>query len=224
MQIALIGYGKMGRLIEKLALSEGHTVCAKLNSPQWNPGELKNADVCMDFSHPKSAMENIKKAALAGKNVIMGTTGWTDQLDEVKKCVETGQIGFLHSPNFSIGVALFLRIVEEAARLFDTFEEYDIAGWECHHALKADSPSGTAKAILQRLSDKMERKKNPEFSSVRCGNFPGTHSVIFDSPEDTITLTHQARNREGFARGALAAAEWLKGRSGFYTLDDMLKF
>lgn len=222
MKIALIGYGKMGRLVEKAAPERGHLITAKIHPRHWRPEEIENADICIDFSHPDCAVGNLKWAASMRKNFVMGTTGWTEHLDAVKQLVKDSGIGFLYAPNFSIGIALFLRIVEEAAKLIAPFEEYDCGGWECHHALKADSPSGTAQAILGRLTDIM-KEKNPQFTSTRCGSFPGTHTLIFDSPADTITLSHQARSRDGFVQGALSAAEWLQGKSGFFTLQDMLK-
>lgn len=224
MKIALIGYGKMGRLIEKLAIDQGDTISVKINTPHWSCQELEDADICIDFSHPDSVIKHVKQAAAMRKNIVVGTTGWTKHLDEVKSIVNISGIGLLYSPNFSIGVALFLKLIEDAAQLFDTFEEYDIGGWECHHAEKIDSPSGTAQAMLESLQKKLlQRKKIPQISSLRCGNFPGTHSLIFDSPVDTITVTHQARSREGFARGALSAADWLIGKSGFFTLEDLIK-
>jgi 4-hydroxy-tetrahydrodipicolinate reductase len=221
MQIALIGYGKMGRLIEKIAEEKGHTICAKINPRQWHPEAINAADICIDFSHPECAFNNIQRIAEKKKNIVMGTTGWTEHLEDVKTLVDKADIGFLHAPNFSIGVVLFLQIIEKAAELISPFEEYECSGWECHHAQKADSPSGTAHAILERLNDKL--KKKPPISSIRSGSFPGTHTLYFDSPADTITLSHQARNRNGFAHGALTAAEWLKDKSGFFTLEDMLR-
>lgn len=240
MKIVLIGYGKMGRLIEEIALQKEHTIIARIHPSgalsSIDENLIRHADMCIDFSTPESALPNIRTIAALKKNIVMGTTGWYEHLDEVKQIVQENQIGFLFSPNFSIGVHLFKNIVESAAQLINEFEDYDVAGYEIHHNQKADSPSGTAKSIVHTLLEKIKRKTAPvydimdrpmaphelHFSSIRCGSIPGTHTVLFDSPADTITITHQARNREGFARGAVAAAEWLEDKKGFFTLDDMI--
>lgn len=239
MKIALIGYGKMGKLIEDIALQKEHTIVAKIHpsSSSIEENQIKQADVCIDFSIPQAALSNIRMLAQLKKNIVMGTSGWYDHLDEVKQIVQNHQIGFLFSPNFSIGVHIFRHIIESAALLINEFEDYDIAGQEIHHNQKLDSPSGTTKSIVYTLLEKIKRKTTPvydlidraiaphelHFPSIRCGFHPGTHSVIFDSPADTITITHQARNREGFARGAVLAAEWLHGKKGFFTIDDMIQ-
>lgn len=240
MKIVLLGYGKMGRLIEEIALQKEHCVVAKVH-PSGPLATIKDtilqqADICIDFSNPESALENIRTIAKMKKNLVMGTTGWYEHLEEAKNIVKQSGIGFLYSPNFSIGVHLFKNIVEKAAILLNHFDDYDVCGFEIHHNEKVDAPSGTAKSLVHSLLDKIERKTHPvyhldnrpiashelQFSSLRCGSAPGTHTVIFDSPADTITLSHQARNRDGFARGAVAAAEWLEGKKGFFTLDDMI--
>ncbi len=234
MKIALIGYGKMGRMVEGAALQKGYEVVFK--GREVAPA-IQTADVCIDFSHPNCILENIHAAVKAGVNLVVGTTGWYDRLEHVKAIINESRIGFLYAPNFSLGVHLFIKIVEEAAALLEPFDEYDAAAIELHHSKKADSPSGTAKALANALLSKITRKQSVESDSVqgpiephtlhvaslRCGSIPGTHTVIFDSPADTITLTHQARNREGFASGAILAAEWLQGRKGFYSMDDLLK-
>lgn len=240
MKIALIGYGKMGRLIEDIARQKEHAIIAKIHpSGTFSSIDEKlihQADVCIDFSIPQAAFQNICTLAQMKKNIIMGTSGWYEHLDEVKQIVHENQIGFLFSPNFSIGVHLFNSIVKAAAQLINEFEDYDVAGQEIHHNQKIDSPSGTAKSIVYTLLEKIKRKTLPvydivdrpiashelHFPSIRCGSNPGMHRVIFDSPADTITIEHQARNREGFARGAVAAAEWLVGKKGFFTLNDMI--
>jgi 4-hydroxy-tetrahydrodipicolinate reductase len=241
MKIALLGYGKMGRMVEEAALKKGHTIIAKISSHESSqitsstPSSIEHADVCIDFSHPSCVIDNIKKAAQLKKNLIVGTTGWDDHLDFVKKIVKQHQIGFMYAPNFSLGVHLFRRIVAEAATLINAFEEYDIGVIEAHHNKKADSPSGTALSIANVLLERIQRKKRlvydadqepvvPEdihVASIRCGTIPGTHEVVLDSRVDTITLKHVARSREGFAEGAVTAAEWLEGKSGFYTIDDL---
>jgi 4-hydroxy-tetrahydrodipicolinate reductase len=236
MKIALIGYGKMGKMIEAAALLKGHSIVAKVSKDQIeNCSALQQAQVWIDFSHPNCVMENIKKGVKLGKDLVIGTTGWYENLDAVKELVADNNIGFLYSPNFSLGVNLFLKIVAEAAKLMNHIEYYDVSLFESHHNKKADSPSGTAKAIADLLINNITHKNkivcNAEgqiepdalhIASLRCGSIPGTHSVIFDSPADSLTLTHQARNREGFASGAVAAAEWLKGKKGFFTIEDMI--
>lgn len=227
-------------MIEQAALNKGYVIAAKIGPNCFDKiiseKSIVDADVCIDFTHPESALENIKKSATLGKNIVVGTTGWYDGLDEARKIVMENGVGLLYSPNFSLGVALFLEIISEAAALIAPFQTYDVGGFEIHHSQKADSPSGTARAIADRLLSKIPSKKKAQFTlreglgkqdelhfaSARFGYNPGTHSVIFDSPADTITLTHAARNREGFAEGALKAAEWLQNKKGFYTLDNML--
>jgi len=222
MQIALIGYGKMGKLIEQIALQKGHVITSRITATsQITDSNLSQADVCIDFSHPHAILDNTMRVSELKKNLIVGTTGWYEHLPTVKSIVNQANIGFLYSPNFSIGVQLFFKIVKEAAALISHFPEYDVGIFEAHHKAKADSPSGTAKALADVLRTKLQRN---EFntSAMRCGSIPGTHTVMFDSLVDSICLTHQARSREGFASGAIAAAEWLNGRKGFFTLDAML--
>lgn len=239
MKIALIGYGKMGRMVEEAVLKKGHTVIAKIgtqgNFQEITPSSIGQADICIDFSHPSCIIDNIRQVAQLRKNLVVGTTGWDDQIDIVKGIVKQSQIGLLYSPNFSLGVLLFRRIVAEAASLINRFADYDIGIMESHHNKKADSPSGTAHAIAKILLERIQRKNRlvydaaqgqlaPEdihVASIRCGSIPGTHEVLFDSHVDKITLKHEARSREGFAEGAVTAAEWLKGKQGFYTIDDL---
>lgn len=225
MKLALIGYGNMGKLLHNIAETQGHSVVAICHSK--NPLSLPSsqeavvqADICLDFSTPNEVLEHINILAKLNKSIVVGTTGWTEHLANVEKIVKKTGIGLLHSPNFSLGVALFLNIIKKTAQLMAPFPQYEVAGVEMHHNKKKDCPSGTAKAIEQELS--AHYLQLPPFSSVRVGNIPGTHSVIFDSSEDTITLTHAARNREGFAQGALIAAEWLQGKKGVFTLHDLL--
>lgn len=226
MKIALIGYGKMGKMLDRLAAERGHEVVARIdpkgNTPTIDAASLKNADVCIEFTHPDKALDNIRKIARLKKNLVVGTTGWYGHLDEVKAVVAEHGIGFLYAPNFSVGATLFLKIVAEAAAIIGSNSPYDVAGYEAHHNQKVDAPSGLAKEVIKAVAEKLNRKEIP-FTSLRCGSIPGTHRVIFDSPVDTITITHEARNREGFAHGSLAAAEWLEGKTGFYTLEDLME-
>lgn len=223
LKIALVGYGKMGKILRQKADEKRFQIASIISSKSgenhakaWEAA--KNADVCIDFTESSSLIENVKQAARIKKNIVVGTTGWLDSYDEVKAIVEQAKIGFLYSPNFSLGVALFLKLIEKAGELIGPFKQYDIAGVETHHRNKADIPSGTAIAIKEKL-----KQPSLKFSSVRVGSVPGTHTLIFDSSEDTITLSHAARNRDGFAVGALTAAAWLKGKQGIYTLNDLLK-
>lgn len=238
MNIGIIGYGKMGKLIEQQALLKGHKVTCK-GSPRTifkdTPLDtLKQVDVFIDFSHADAVENNIKQVISLKKNLIEGTTGWDSQNPATKELIYKSGIGFLFSANFSLGVKLFLNILEKAAELMNSFEDYDVSVIEQHHNQKADSPSGTALAVTNVLLPKIERKKTIacntsgkleptqlHVSSLRCGSIPGTHSVLFDSLVDNITITHQARNKDGFASGAVTAAEWLKGKSGIYTLADL---
>lgn len=223
MKIALIGYGQMGQMIEKAALVRGHSIVARINSHTWDEDALQMADICLEFTRPECVLENITKIAKAKKDVIIGTTGWDDKRELVRHIIEENKIGALYSPNFSIGVHLLLAILAHASQLIDAFDEYDVAGIEFHHNRKKDSPSGTGLEIAKTIEENMDRVKNLPFSSVRVGSIPGTHTVLFDSPCDTISITHEARNREGFAKGAVMGAEWLKGKSGFYTFNDCMQ-
>lgn len=241
MKIALIGYGKMGKMVEASALASGHEVISIIGPHCQRTGiseaSVVDADICIDFSHPEHALNNIMSMAALRKNIVMGTTGWYDHLDKVKTVVERSGIGFLYSPNFSLGISLFLELISKAAALVASHGEYDVGGFEIHHSEKADSPSGTAISIARKLIANMPNKKEviydrpnrtmkPEeihFSSCRLGSATGTHSVIFDSLMDSITLTHSAKSRQGFADGAVKAAEWLYQKKGFYTLEDMLQ-
>ncbi|MEK6853802.1 MAG: 4-hydroxy-tetrahydrodipicolinate reductase [Nanoarchaeota archaeon] len=245
MKIALIGYGKMGKEVERVAKLRGHTVCAIVDKSAAGATHkeidasgscLKEADVVVDFTVPTAVIEAIRKVTAAKKNMVVGTTGWYDQMTEAKQLVGQAGTGFIYSSNFSVGVNVFYRIVEAAAKLINKIPEYDVFGYELHHNQKLDSPSGTAKSIADILVksisgkkqvqyDKLDRKINPEeihFASVRAGWIPGTHVVGFDSEADTIELKHAARSRAGFALGAVMAAEWLKGRKGFFTMNDFI--
>jgi 4-hydroxy-tetrahydrodipicolinate reductase len=215
MKIALIGYGKMGRMVETVALQRHHTISSRIGYDICIDAD--DTDIFIDFTHPDCAVDNISACASLGKSLVVGTTGWYERLPEVKKMVEQSNIGLLYAPNFAIGVHLFLRLAANAAKLF---AEYDIAISEEHHNQKADRPSGTALALADVVNKATDRL--PEISSLRCGSIPGTHTLFLDSAVDTITLTHTARSRLGMAEGAVKAAEWLQNRKGLFTLDDML--
>jgi len=257
MKIAIVGYGKMGKMVEHVALEQGYQITAivdpvavsqvpsgaKLFQEITGAGDLCGAEVAIEFTQPGTALANIK--ALSEKKIpsVIGTTGWTDKLNEVRQAVEEAGTALLWSSNFSLGVNLFYRIAWYAAQLADTFPEYDIGGFESHHNKKLDSPSGTAKTLVEGVLARMSRKdtavwetldrrpdpKELHFPSLRVGSVPGQHSLFLDSHADTIEITHTARSREGFASGAVRAAKWLIspngviGRKGFFTMDDMLK-
>ncbi len=238
LKLALIGYGKMGKMVEKAATERGHAVIARVDSQgiKSHLPAIQASDICVDFSHPTSVLSSLERIAPLGKQIVIGTTGWLNHLSAVEKLVDQKKLGIIYAPNFSLGVFLFQQIVDYAASLINPFPEYDVGGFECHHNQKADAPSGTAKTLGKILLDRLERKKSlvydlgdrprkPEelqISTLRYGSVPGTHTIAFDSPADSITLTHQARSREGFASGAVRAAEWIKGKQGLFTLDDMM--
>jgi 4-hydroxy-tetrahydrodipicolinate reductase len=243
MNIALVGYGKMGRELASAAKQRGHSIVASIDptAPEAthkkiNGEVLKDADVVIEFTTPTAVVDNIRAISAAGKNVVVGTTGWGAQMDAVKDMVSKSGIGFLHSSNFSIGVNAFFRMVAEAAKIANKIESFDVYGYELHHNQKADSPSGTAKTIAEILLRNISRKTKTvydkldrapaadelHFSSIRGGSIPGTHVIGFDSAADTIELTHTARNRAGFALGAVMAAEWLAGKKGFFEMKDFV--
>jgi len=216
-RIAIVGYGKMGRLVEHLALARGIEVGAKIDIGD-DPVTIDNVDVAIDFTMPGAVIGNVERIAARGINIVVGTTGWQDQMPRVKEIVEQHDIGLVWSPNFSIGVNAFFRIVEAASRLLNDYEAW---AWEIHHSAKKDAPSGT----LLKLVEEMKRAGytgHVDVASNRAGKIPGTHEIGFDSAADTITLRHTARSREGFALGALKAAEWIAGKKGFHEFSEIL--
>jgi 4-hydroxy-tetrahydrodipicolinate reductase len=220
-KLAIVGYGKMGRLVEQFAPEYGFTVSLKLdefnnaNGEGITAGNFSGVDVAVDFSIPGAVAPNVEAIAPFGVNMVIGTTGWQEHADAVRAAVERHNVGLVWSPNFSIGVNAFVRIVAEAARILAEEQGYGAWAWEIHHDTKKDAPSGT----LLKLVDGMKRAGYPraiDVGSNRAGRHPGTHEVGFDSAADTITLRHTARSREGFARGALKAAQWIVGKKGFH--------
>jgi 4-hydroxy-tetrahydrodipicolinate reductase len=183
---------------------------------------MQDVDVFIDFTKPDAVVENIRNISKFGKNIVVGTTGWNDKINDVKEIVKKNNVGLIYASNFSIGVNVFFKIIGNAAKIMDKLDDYDVFGYELHHNEKLDSPSGTAKSIEKILVKNISRKKSVPFASVRSGNIPGTHVIGFDSSADTIELKHTARNREGFASGAVMAAQWIKGKKGFYSIDDMM--
>lgn len=263
MNIAIVGYGGMGQAVARVAKERGHEVGLVVD-PSAKDGEfgssavfeslaaardgdaLSGVDVVVDFSGADSVVENVGVCAEAGVALVEGTTGWYEKMDEVRGIVEGstgddgsdsgGGIGFLWSSNFSIGVNLYFKMIENAAKLIDKFDEYDIWGHEIHHNKKADSPSGTAKTLEKILLDNVSRKSSVvedkldrrreegeiHFSSLRGGAVNFEHVIGFDSAADTIKISHAARNRDGYALGAVKACEWLAGREGFYGMEDFM--
>jgi len=229
MKIAIIGYGKMGHEIERAAKLMGIAVQCIIDPK--DPGathksidekSMQNVDVCIDFTRPDAVLENINQISKFKKNIVVGTTGWHNSLEKAKEISRKNNLGLVYASNFSIGVNVFFRIIENAAKIMNNLSDYDVFGYELHHNKKLDSPSGTAKSIEKILVSNIKRKKEVPFASVRAGSIPGTHVVGFDSSADTIELKHTARNREGFAIGAIMAAEWINGKKGFYNIDDMM--
>lgn len=234
MNILLVGYGKMGKTIEKIAQSRGHVIVGRVdvNSPDTiNPG----ADVAIEFSQPDAAVENISRCLAAGIPVVCGTTGWLDRLSEVESLTRDNNGGFFYASNYSLGVNIFFKLNEFLARLMNTQAGYDVSIDETHHTEKKDSPSGTAITLAKGIMNEIEAKKewvNESSSdpsklvirSFRQDPAPGTHVVRYHSQVDDIEITHTAHSREGFALGAVLVAEWLKGKKGVFTMNDFLKF
>ncbi len=222
MRIALIGFGKMGREIDAIARAQGETIARVFDSrTPVKPQALEGIDVCIEFSTPEAALANIRACIEAKRDIVVGTTGWLEHLPKLKDDVKDS--GLLYSANFSLGMNIFQRIVSHAAALIEKAPEYDPFIHEVHHRQKKDSPSGTAIRLANILLDTIGRKNKDtlSISSNRAGLVTGTHTVAFDSEADLIELRHTAKNRRGFALGALTAARWLHGRKGVYTMDDV---
>jgi 4-hydroxy-tetrahydrodipicolinate reductase len=231
MKLALIGYGAMGRLVEKQATAAGDQIGIKLtsNDADQNVDELaamlRRHDVVVDFSVGSAVLRNIEASAIAGVPLVEGTTGWKDQEGRVREIVTEHGSALVYGANFSIGVNVFYRIVANAAKLFGGLDQYQVFIEEQHHSRKRDAPSGTALKLKSVLAEFI--KGEIPIASTRAGSIPGTHRVGFDSAADQITLTHMARSREGFAAGALLAARWIVGRKGMYefaeVIDEVIK-
>jgi len=219
-KLAIIGYGKMGQLIAQLAPGYGFQVHAAIDLHD-DLAKAKDADVAIEFTTPDAVVANVEKLSAMRLPVVVGTTGWLKHLGQVKSAVERNGTGLVWSPNFSVGVNVFSRLVKEAARLLANEPEYGAWAWEIHHDTKKDAPSGT----MIKLVEEMKAGgygRTIDVSSNRAGRHPGTHEIGFDSAADTITLRHAARSREGFARGALKAAQWVMGKQGVFEFSDVL--
>lgn len=225
MKLAIIGYGVMGQLVAKLALEQGHEVAVTFNSRDGERSaeelaiSLRGCDVAIDFSVAAAVIRNVKACASADLPLVEGATGWQSQLDEVKNVVSQNDSALIYGANFSVGVQVFYRIAASAAELFQSLESYDAFIEEAHHKRKRDVPSGTALQLGEIVASHLGREV--PVSSTRAGYIPGTHRVGFDSPSDQIILEHTARGREGFAAGALLAANWIIGCKGVYEFSEV---
>jgi len=248
MKIALLGYGKMGKIIEKIALDRKHEIVLKIdkdNQHELTAENLQLADVAIEFSTPHTVLNNINHCFNAGVPVIVGTTGWYNSLPQLKEQYEQSNTAMLYGSNFSVGVNIFFHINKVLAKLMNDYPYYDVQVEEIHHTQKLDSPSGTAITIAQGIVDNLDAKKdwvnvlssdNAEsaadavksdevlIESFRIDSVPGTHTVIYDSEVDSIEFKHTAHNRNGFALGAVLAAEWIHGKKGFYSVEQMFDF
>ena len=227
MKLALVGYGKMGRNIERLAPEYGCEVKLRLdinnnaNFEGLTAENFRGIDAAIEFSTPHTAVENIERLAQLGVNTVLGTTGWLRDIERARAAVEKAGTALVWSANFSVGVNLFSLIVAEAAKLFAHQKEYEAWAWEIHHSAKKDAPSGTLLALVERMK-KSGYDRPIDASSSRAGAHPGTHEIGFDSADDTITIRHSARGRDGFSRGALRAAQWIAGKKGFYEFREIV--
>jgi len=236
MNIALIGYGKMGKEIEQIAISRGHSITLKVdvtNASSYTIEELKKADVAIEFSTPESAINNIYKCFEADVPVVVGTTGWLHRLEEVKQACAGKKQTLFYASNYSIGVNLFFKLNEYLAKLMNGQAAYNVSMEEIHHVHKLDSPSGTAISLANQVIANMEGKEKwvnaatanrSELGiiSKRIDEVPGTHTVTYGSEVDEISITHIAHSRKGFALGAVIAAEWVKGKKGVFGMNDLM--
>ena len=238
MKIALIGYGKMGKTIERIAHERGHEIVSVIdvdNTKDFESVAFKSADVAIEFTAPQVALSNYRHAFAAGVAVVSGTTGWTEQLPALKKEIEDGGNTLFWSSNFSLGVNVFMAVNKYLAGIMNHFQDYNVEMTEVHHTQKLDAPSGTAITLAEEILEKIDRKNtwvketqsNPAemaIKSIREGQVPGIHTIRYESDVDSITITHDAKSREGFALGAVVAAEFTAGKKGFLGMNDMLKF
>lgn len=239
MKIALIGYGKMGHTIEQIALERGHQIVSIIdinNAGDIYSDAFKSADVAIEFTTPATAFDNYMKCFEVGVPVVSGTTGWLSRLDEVKRMCEQEGKTFFYASNFSIGVNIFFALNKYLAKIMNNFPAYDVRMKETHHIHKLDAPSGTAitlaEGILKNidrktrwtLADKASRPSDLPIQAIREGEVPGIHEIIYESDADTISIKHDAKNRTGFALGAVIAAEFTAGKKGFLGMDDLFHF
>lgn len=245
MKIALLGYGKMGQLIEKLAKERGHEIILTIdlgNQQDLQSDLFKQADVAIEFSTPHSVLSNIQASFAAGVPIVVGTTGWYDQIPALEQQCKESNKTLLYASNFSVGVNVFFQVNKVLAKLMNRYPQYEVQVEEIHHTQKLDSPSGTAITIAEGIVEGLDRKNHwvneligqqeelvvkPDellIESHRIDQVPGTHTVIYSSEVDEIEFKHTAHNRSGFALGAVLAAEWLQGKKGFYSINEMFNF
>lgn len=236
MKIAIIGYGKMGKAIEEIAVAKGHEIILKIdaaNTSDFTKENIQNADVAIEFTGPQSAFENITKCIQWGVPVVSGSTGWLDNFEKAKKLCEEKKGCLLYASNFSIGVNLFFEINKQVAALMEPYDNYDVSMTEIHHTEKKDAPSGTAISLAEQILAKIGRKNkwvnepsneasNLIIRSERIDPAPGTHSIIYNSPIDSIEIKHTAHTRKGFAGGAVLAAEFVHKKIGIFTMSNVL--
>ena len=231
MKIALLGYGKMGKVIEKIALQRGHEIVLKKNAEDTFEG-LQNAEIAIDFSIPSAAISNISECINNRIPIVSGTTGWLENYNEMVALCNEKNAAFIYGSNFSLGVNLFFELNDYLSKIMSQFNQYDASMEEIHHTQKLDKPSGTAISLANAIINNTDKNnwsiENPNADDVfidvkRLDSVPGTHSVFYASNEDTIEIKHTAHNREGFAIGAIIAAEWLIGKKGVFTMKDVLE-
>jgi 4-hydroxy-tetrahydrodipicolinate reductase len=236
MKIALIGYGKMGRFIEKIAQERGHEIVSIIdvkNPEDFESSAFKSADVAIEFTRPESALSNYRKAFQAGVPVVSGTTGWTEHMETIRQEVENNHRTFLWASNFSLGVNLFFALNKQLAKMMNDYSMYNVDMCEVHHTEKKDAPSGTAISLAKDVIQNLDRKDSWQLGNqhessqlgiqaLREPGVPGTHTIHYESPVDEITITHKAKSREGFALGAVLAAEYASQHTGWLTMNDVL--
>jgi 4-hydroxy-tetrahydrodipicolinate reductase len=228
LNLALLGHGKMGSAVARIAPERGFALRLILTIESNPDGvavteeNFRGIDVAIDFTMPDVVVDNIRRVAGLGVNLVVGTTGWNDRFAEVEKIVAEDGIGLVYAPNFSIGVQLFYRLAREASRIFAPYSMYEPYIVEAHHKFKTDAPSGTALELKRRVEPHLPSREIPT-SSVRGGYIPGTHELGFDSEADTVIVRHNARSRQGFAEGALYAARWVAGKRGMFAFDQILE-
>ena len=231
MKIALLGYGKMGKIIEKLALEKGHTIISKINRDS-SKEELLKADIAIEFSTPEAAVSNIKFCLENGIPIVSGTTGWLVHYDEMIKLCKNRNGSFIYASNFSVGVHLFFSINEYVSNLMKPWKDYQVSIEEIHHTKKLDAPSGTAITLAEGIITNSDKKnwelngtesENIKITAKRINDIKGTHIINYDSNIDTISVKHEAHSRDGFALGAILAAEWLADKKGIFTMKDVLQ-
>ena len=232
MKIALLGYGKMGKTIERIALERGHSIIAKLGRKDSIIDGISNADVVIEFTSPESVLDNLYKVIPTGIPLVCGTTGWNDHLSDIEKLVAENNGSMVHASNFSLGVNLFFELNKKLAQMMHSFPDYDVSMQEIHHTEKKDAPSGTAITLFEGISEKLDIKEwhlgkqsneqSIAIEALREEDVKGTHSVLYKNEIDSIEIIHKANTRDGFALGSIIAAEWISNKKGIYTMKDVL--